>query len=737
MRPALWRLATRIGLKGWVRNQGGRVRIHGWGSEEALQAFERELRFRPPAGSHIEVLETTPVDDPAPADFRIVPSDGESSLSPLPLDRAVCDHCMAEVEDPGNRRYRYPFTHCADCGPRFSLLRRLPYDRGHTSLERFSLCPQCRQEYDDPGNRRFHAESIVCPHCGPKLWTFPTTSRDPLRQVKFWLRQGLIVAVKGVGGFHLVVDATQGEAVARLRARKSRPHRPLALMARDLKVIRRYCRVGPEEEQALMSPLRPIVLLEAIAAQDLSSGVAPGVNRYGFMLPYTPLHHLLLEDFDTPLVFTSANPSGAPLCSDNGEALTQLKDIADAYLLHDREIIHRIDDSVLQYAAGRMRTVRGGRGVGPLALTLPAGFKDCGPLLAMGGELKSTVCLLENGNALLSPHLGDLEDARTFAWYQREMQSLQAFFGFRPQSLAIDCHPDYLSSRMGRNWATAEGLAVTEVQHHHAHLTACLAEAGHPLEAGPVLGVILDGLGYAGDGTFWGGELLYGDYRTCQRLAWLRPAPLPGGGKALVQPWRNLVARLWQAGMAYEHFIQLAGKPLLPLTRMMENHVQCPLASSVGRLFDAAAAALGIASQTQSYEGQAAAMLESLAWRSRDSGAYSFTIREREIDPAPLWPQMLQDLRAGVAVETMARRFHFGLARVWATLVLRFSAEIGCRTVVLSGGVFQNRLLLESLHGSLQSKGMTVWVPAKVPVGDGGLCLGQAVVGAAAMSGGD
>jgi len=644
---------------------------------------------------------------------------------------------MAEVRDPGNRRYHYPFTHCADCGPRFSILRRLPYDRGHTTLERFSLCPQCQQEYNDPGNRRFHAESIACPHCGPGLWTFPTTSRDPLSQVRLWLRQGSIVTVKGVGGFHLVVDATDTEAVARLRARKSRPHKALALMARDLQVIRRYCRVGPEEQQALMSALRPIVLLEASAAQDLPSEVAPGVNRYGFMLPYTPLHHLLLKDFDTPLVFTSANPSGAPLCSDNDEALTQLKDIADAYLLHDREITHRIDDSVLQFAAGRMRTIRGGRGVAPMALTLPPGFEECGPLLALGGELKSTVCLLENGTALLSPHLGDLEDARTFACYRREIQGLQAFFGFRPQRVVIDSHPDYLPSRMGREWAAAEGLALTEVQHHHTHLTTCLAEAGHPLEGDPVLGVILDGLGYAGDGTFWGGELLYGDYRTCQRLAWLQPAPLPGGTKALVQPWRNLVARLWQAGMEYEHFSQLLDKPLRPLTKILESQLQCPLASSTGRLFEAVAAALGIAPQEQSYEGQAAAMLESLAWGSQDRGAYSFTIRERVIDPAPLWPQLLQDLRDGVAAETMARRFHSGLARGWTTLVLRFSGELGCRKVVLSGGVFQNRLLLESLHGSLQSKGMTVWVPAEVPVGDGGLCLGQAVVGAAAMIRGD
>ncbi len=568
------------------------------------------------------------------------------------------------------------------------------------------------------------------------MWTCPRTSRDPLEQTKIWLRQGKIVAVKGVGGFHLLVDATHAEAIDRLRLRKHRPRKPLALMARNMAVIRRYCQVGEEEERALHSPQRPIVLLEAAGPEVLPAELAPELNVLGFMLPYTPLYHLLLKDFDTPLVATSANPSGAPLGKDNDEAVEQLQGIADAFLLHDREIVLRCDDSVVRYTAGRMRLLRSARGYAPVSLSLPSGFEAAKATLALGGELKNTFCLLHRGRAVLSPHLGDLEDARTFAWYREEMTSLRWLFGFRPWQLAIDGHPDYHSSKLGRDLAEREGVKLVQVQHHHAHLAACLAEHGHPLGAGPVLGLILDGLGYGNDDTYWGAELLWSGYRSFRRLTHLRPAPLPGGARAMVEPWRNLVARLWQTGIDSGLFPSLTGRPVETLQRMLQKRFNSPLASSCGRLFDAVAAALGICSERQSYEGEAAAMLEHLALRSDDGGIYPFQIGTGEVDPAPLWPAIARDLHAGIPREVIARRFHNGLAHVWKDVVRHWGDTRKCRTVVLSGGVFQNRLLLETLHDSLKAMDFTVWTAEKIPLNDGGLSLGQAVV-AAALSTGD
>ena len=731
MRPAVWRLAQHHRLKGWVRNEGAGVRIRLWGSRDAIAALRKALLQWPPLSAVIEGVEEKPLVSPSPRGFSIKPSRNVAVSNSVPSDRAVCRDCVADVFDPSNRRYRYPFTHCARCGPRFTLIERLPYDRNNTSLRTFPLCAHCRKEYEDPTDRRFHAEAIACPECGPRLWTHPETSQDPIEQVKVWLRQGRIVAIKGVGGFHLVTDATHTEAVERLRARKHRPHKPLALMARDVEVIQRYCRLSVMERWTLQSAERPIVLLQQEEPDHLPAAIAPELDHYGFMLPYTPLHHLLLQDFAAPLVFTSANPSGAPLCVDNTEAMENLHGIADAWLLHDREILHRCDDAVVRLAAGRMQVLRSGRGYAPVSLPLPEGLEKAEGILALGGELKNTFCLVHQGRAIMSQHLGDLEDARTFAWYREETSVLQRLFGFTPQHLAIDRHPDYHATQYGQGWAGQQALRLTEVQHHHAHLAACLAERAYPLAADPVLGLILDGLGYGDDGTFWGGELLLADYRSFRRLAHLRPAPLPGGSKAMTEPWRNLVARLWQAQIDPSAFSSLTGKPVKGLLRMLDKEINSPLASSSGRLFDAVAAALGICVDQQSFEGQAAGVLEALAWKSDDRGAYPFGIKESMVDPYSMWPRLLEDLSSGVPRETIARRFHLGLTLAWTQLIGHFGRSIDCHTVVLSGGVLQNRLLLETLHDSLRAMDFNVWIPEKIPMNDGGLSLGQAVVAAA------
>ncbi len=729
MRPALYRLARSLELRGDVANEGGQVCVRLWGTPRQLRTFRERLPDALPPGARIERLETVPLEGGPPPDFRIAPSRA-AAVTAVPPDVAVCRRCLDELRDPDDRRYRYPFTHCAQCGPRFSIIKRLPYDRRHTSLERFPLCPVCRAEYENPGDRRFHAEAIACPECGPRVWTHPESGTDPVAQAVAWLRQGKIVAVKGMGGFQLMADAGDPGAVARLRARKHRPHKPLALMARDLGVVRRYARVGEAEARALQGPEAPVVVLSAREPGGLPA-VAPGLDQLGFILPYTPLHHRLLAPFDTPLVFTSANLSGAPLCIDNEAALVELGTIADAFLFHDRDIVHRCDDSVVRSMGGEIRVLRRARGYAPTVLPLPAGFGSGDGVLALGGELKATFCLLHRGWAVLSQHLGDLEEARTFAWFQEELAAWRELFDFRPRRLAVDRHPEYLSAKWGRRWARRDGLALAEVQHHHAHLAACLVEHGHPLDRGPVLGLILDGLGWGDDATFWGGELLYGDYRRCRRLARLRPAPLPGGGRAVREPWRNLVARLWQAGVAAERFPVLAGLPVAALTRMLTRGLNSPPASSAGRLFDAVAAALGLFPERQSFEGQAAMALETLAGRSDDDGGYGFAIGATEIDPAPLWPQLLADLEAGVPGAVISRRFHLGLAAAWLALLKYWGGRCDCRSVVLAGGVFQNRLLLETLQANLEAAGFQVLIPRRIPMNDGGLSLGQALIAAA------
>jgi hydrogenase maturation protein HypF len=618
----------------------------------------------------------------------------------------------------------------------------------------FSMCPACRREYEDPGDRRFHAQPNACPECGPRVSLVDADGRSvappqgggPIDAARALIGRGKIVAIKGLGGFHLACDATDDRAVARLRRRKRRYHKAFALMAGDLEMIRGYAKVGAAEEAMLGDKSAPIVVLEA-AGKAVAPGVAPGQSTLGFMLPYTPLHHLLLRGASGPIVLTSGNRSDEPQCTGNREARERLRDIADYWLLHDREIANRLDDSVIRLAAGRPRFLRRARGYAPDAIALPQGFADAPPILAMGGELKNTFCLLNQGRAVVSQHIGDLEEAAALKDYTRNLRSYAALFDHRPEVIGVDLHPAYRSSRLGRDRARGEGLRLVEIQHHHAHIASCMAEQGLGVDTRPVLGVALDGLGYGGDGSLWGGEFLLADYRGYRRLAHFLPVPMLGGDRAAREPWRNAYAHLascfgWQTLAArypqLEIVRRLSAKPLETLDLMLARGLNSPPASSCGRLFDAVAAVLGICAEATSFEGQAAMELESLAGSAWDvSGEQGYSAdrcsegQDRVLRWRALWEALLEDLNAGASARLVAARFHRGLAAVVAGTARELCDREGADTVVLSGGSFQNRLLLEQVSGALQGAGLRVLIPEKLPASDGGLSLGQAVVAAA------
>ncbi len=745
-RPMVWQVARALGLAGTVRNDANGVHIAAWGTAEALAALPDRLRAHCPPLARIDTIEVAPL--PAstpPEDFTIGASECGHATTDVAPDAATCAACLAEVNDPTDRRQHHAFANCTHCGPRLSIVRTVPYDRANTAMAGFAMCPRCAAEYADPSDRRFHAQPIACPACGPTLWLEQDGRRlacDPITGAADLLRAGRVLAIKGVGSFHLVVDATNADAIAALRARKHRPHKPLALMARDLEVIRRYAALTPDDVQALSGPAAPVVLLDANGSA-LPTGIAPDTGLLGFMLPMSPLHHLLLAGFDTPLVFTSGNASGEPPCIDNTQALEDLARIADAFLLHDRPILNRLDDSVLRRISGVLQPLRRSRGYAPGALPLPEGFGDAPAITALGAELKNTACLLGGGRAILSQHFGNLDIASAAADATLGLKRLSDLFDHIPAIIAVDLHPGYHATRAGRELAARDGLPLAQVQHHHAHIAACMVDHGHPLGAGPVLGLALDGLGLGADGHLWGGELLCVDYAACTRLASLRPTALPGGDAASRQPWRNLAAQLLalpDADRLLAHHADLAalrhlqGKPLATLSRMISTGAHAPLASSTGRLFDAVAAALGLHSDAQTFEGQAAMALESLATRSDDSGSYPFALTETDgllsVDPAPLWPDLLADLQRGTAPATVARRFLSGLASAWAHAIDVALPSAPFAAIALSGGVFQNALFSQLLGARLRGTGLPVWMHRSVPANDGGLAIGQAVVAA-------
>lgn len=744
-RPMVWRMARELGLAGEVLNDGEGVLVRVSGDPSRIAALFRRIERDPPPLARIDGIERQQYTGRLPKDFRIAESLGGHARTQVAPDAAVCDACAAELRNSGERRYRYPFTNCTHCGPRLSIVTAIPYDRATTTMAPFALCAACEKEYRDPNDRRFHAEAVACASCGPtaSILAFgqeevPLDSdADALEIAARLVAQGEIIAVKGLGGYHLACDATSREAVARLRRLKRRDAKPFALMARDLAVIRRYCVVDAIEERELTSVEAPIVLLRATGLELLPDAIAPGLDTLGFMLPTTPLHLLLIDQFEHPLVMTSGNISDEPAIIDDTQARQELGEIASFALTHNRAIANRVDDSVVRIVAGRSRVLRRARGYAPAPIRLPSGFANAPDLLAMGGELKATFCLVKDGQAILSQHQGDLENAATFGDYGKKLALYQSLFDHAPLAIIVDRHPEYLSSKFGQVEAERRGTRLIEVQHHHAHVAACLAENGRSLDAPPVLGVVLDGLGFGDDGAIWGGEFLLTDYLGYERLARLKPIAMPGGVQAVREPWRNLYAHLKAAEEfdASDDWTAFEGKPLPIIDRMIAQGVNSPLASSCGRLFDAVAAALGVCADRQAYEGEAAARLEALAVAApSEERGYQSRISESElmdIDPGPVWRAIRDDLRQGVAASTIARRFHLALAESIAKVAMRLAASRHFEAVALSGGCFQNRLLFESAHDRLREAGFVVLAHADVPANDGGLSLGQAAIGAA------
>lgn len=772
-RPTVWRLAHRYGLRGTVANDGQGVHIHVCGALEAVESFAQALTHEAPPLSHVERIEreSAPL-LPDGSGFCIVASKVTPVHTGVVPDAATCTQCAMEVFDPFARRYRYPFTNCTHCGPRLSIIESIPYDRVSTTMQTFEMCPACRAEYENPEDRRFHAEPIACHACGPRAWLERSdgaaialdalTTLDAVDAVCSLLQRGEIVAIKSLGGFQLACDATNEAAVARLRERKHRERKAFALMARDLDLVRQYCQVSATEEALLQSPAAPIVLLNRLtnAADSLSvaKNVASGLTTLGMMLPGTPLHHLILRRMTRPIVLTSGNLAEEPQAIDNDEAKQRLGGIADYFLMHNRDIVRRVDDSVMRVSAGVPRALRRARGLAPAPIGMPPGFAAAPPVLALGGELKNTFCLLQDGQATVSHHMGDLENIATLADYRRALDDYLALFDHAQSIVAVDLHPEYLSGKLGREMVERcrdGALSLTSVQHHHAHLAACLAENGVPLDTAPVIGVALDGLGYGEDDELWGGEFCLADYRHCQRLATFKPVALLGGERAMHEPWRNTYAHLmaemgWpRFAMNYcdlELFRRLDAKPRELLDSMLKGKVNSPLASSCGRLFDAVAAATGVCFQHALYEGQAALEFEALAdaetlAREDDELAYPFGIPRLKgsnmpyIEPLGMWQALLGDLILGTPVGVISARFHKGLAIVIARMVDKLSRHESpdepIKTVALSGGVFQNRILLEQVVRRLQANGFTVLTHRVVPAGDGGISLGQAAVAAA------
>ena len=735
LRPFVHRLATDLGLTGWVANTPGGVIVEVQGAEAAVMRFDRELPGIPPP-ARIERLrrEERPLEQESA--FVIAASQtSDAAVAAIAPDLATCPACRAELFDPAARRYRYPFITCSHCGPRWSILQRLPFDRVHTAMARFALCRDCRAEYADPADRRFHAQTLACPACGPRLAWHDAAGRPgplgdaALAQAIVTLRAGGIVAVKGVGGIHLLVDARNGPAVARLRARKARPAKPLAVMFPDLAQLRRSCDVSMAEAALLQSALAPIVLLARRADDPLCAALAPGLDRLGALLPYSPLHHLLLETLGFPVVATSANRSGAPLCFDNDHALTALQGIAEGFLLHDRPIVRPVEDSVAQVFEGEAMMLRLGRGRVPEELRLP---RPVMPVLAVGGQWKNGLAVTVADRLVVGGYRGDLDHPEAQTAWAQECMTLPALFGLAPQRLACDLHPDYVPTRLATAQAEREGLTLIAVQHHHAHLAAAVLEAALP---DPLLGVVWDGTGLGTDRTVWGGELLAWEAGRARRVGTLIPFQLPGGDAAMADPRRTALGVLEALGEpldgAWASRLGFEVQTLRSLGRMLETGTACVTTTSAGRLFDAMAALLG-RTDPVTYEGEAAMALETLA-RSWRGAAAPYAVSS-VADEAGLihmdWRMALRaalaDCQAGKSTAAIAAHWHLSLAALIAQAVARLDTE----TVVLAGGCFQNTLLLGHTVRLLRGQGRRVFWPQRLPVNDGALAAGQAALAA-------
>ncbi len=732
-RPFIFNLAQQFGLDGFITNTSAGVVIEVQGAENALKAFIAAIQDKAPPLSEIISLQSEEIPARAETAFRIVLSqnsfDNQTLISP---DVSICDQCLQELFDPSDRRYRYPFINCTNCGPRYTIIKNIPYDRAQTSMAAFAMCPSCDEEYNNPHDRRFHAQPNACAECGPHLWYEQAEKAEPIKgdeasivQAAKDLMAGRIVAVKGLGGFHLAVDATNGPAAAKLRQRKNRYQKPLALMVFDVDAARRIVHVTPAAEKLLISPQRPIVLLYKKEHIPVADEVAPGNRRLGIMLPYTPLHYLLLDQMQKMapgqpviLVMTSANLSDEPIAIKNEDARSRLARIADSFVMHNRDILIRADDSVVFLNDDKPHFLRRSRGYAPR----PVFIKRSGaPVLAVGGQLKNTICLLKEDKAFLSQHIGDLETYSAFEAFKQTVAHLQNIFETKPQVIACDMHPGYSATQ----WALEQPQKqIIKVQHHHAHLASVMAE--WQLEE-PVIGLILDGAGYGYDGTIWGGEILTGDYTNIRRAAWLEPVPLPGGEAAIKHPWRMALSYL-----RHTFGDELRDLPFLnrvnasTVQMMLDKNLNCPLTSSCGRLFDGVAAMSG-GRLSVAYEAQAAIEMTQ-AVQDLQAPPYDFAAQLEAVPLRPIIRGVAEDVLAGHSFAHIAARFHQTLIALFNALIEIVSARTGLRRVVLSGGVFQNEILLAEMDKTLTAHGFEVITQRQAPANDGGLSLGQAAV---------
>ncbi len=808
-RPFVYNLATRLGLTGWVLNHSGGVDLEAEGPEPVLQTFLTALREEAPPLARIESLTSKEIAPNNYQKFEIRHSERqEGRYQIISPDVATCADCLRELFDPNDRRYRYPFINCTNCGPRFTIIKDIPYDRPNTTMRVFPLCEDCREEYEDPTDRRFHAQPNACPVCGPHIWLTdaegepmagdrteavdrrtgcPTSAEAVLTKARALLLEGKILAIKGLGGFHLACDATNADAVQRLRARNRRPHKPFAVMVPTLEDVRAYCECPPQAEALLTSPQCPIVLLKRRDApapvMSIADAVAPNTDMLGMMIPYTPLHHILLRDVGRPLVMTSGNVTEEPIAKDNDEALRRLGALADAFLLHNRDIYARYDDSVWHLVpVGQMTSsvgrglrptpaaprqprrprsetcgeqrqtsnvkrqasdipqpLRRARGYAPLPVHLPFKLRR---IFATGPEMKNTFCLTRDEYAFVSQHIGDMENLETLEHYEAALETYKHLFRIEPEEIVCDLHPDYLTTRLAHEYAQKAGLpAPLQVQHHHAHIASCLADSGQAFDdsSAPVIGVALDGTGYGEDGAIWGAEWLVGGYRGFQRVAHLEYLPLPGGDVSVHRPWRIAVAYLYallgEEVLERERIAKLVTgidpTELTLVQQQVKRHVNTPVTSSMGRLFDAVSALLGVCREA-TYEAQAAIELEQVSRVEPDTTPYPFDLSQVNglwiVRLTSLFEALLTDLEHRVPVSQIGGRFHVTVADMVYHICQRLREARGLNTVALSGGVFQNRLLLGLTIPWLEAADFEVLIHHQLPSNDGCVSLGQAVL---------
>lgn len=754
-RPFIYRQAVRENLKGFVTNSSSGVEIEVEGDREALARFLAVLQSEPPVLARITKVESSNISIVGETEFQIRSSRQEEERSTLiSPDISICDDCLHELFDPQDRRYRYPFINCTNCGPRYTIIKDIPYDRPKTTMVSFQMCQACQSEYEDPSDRRFHAQPNACPVCGPEVWLTDNTGKkldadDPILEAARWLNRGKIIGVKGLGGFHLACDATREKSVILLRERKGREEKPLAVMALDLSAVEKFAEITPKERDLLRSPRRPIVLLNKKNPNPLAESVAPRNGYLGTMLPYTPLHYLILKEGFTALVMTSGNISEEPIAIGNDEALSRLGEIADLFLFHNREIYLRSDDSVTRFAAGLPRPIRRSRGYVPVPVFMR---RESPSILAVGGELKNTICLLKGDRAFLSQHVGDLENMETLTFLEECVRHLTQILEIEPVAVAYDLHPDYLSTQ----WALEqEGIPRIGVQHHHAHIASCLAENGRDER---VIGLSLDGIGFGTDGRAWGGEILVADLASYVRVGHFAYRPMPGGTKAIKEPWRMAVAYLYEVYRKNEGnergeedflrwvnglpFVKSVGlEKIRSVIRMIQKGINVPLTSSLGRLFDGVAALVGLREKV-AFEGQAAMELEmamkNVPWHDNSEEGYTFKTVVEEgkhlVSPDGAILQMVEDVHRGISIKDISLRFHVGLVRLFAELCKDVREREDIRVVALSGGCFQNKFLLENLLAILEGEGFEVLTHSQVPTNDGGLALGQSVIASYQLS---